>query len=112
MPPHSGQGASQALEDAAYLAYLLQKYQLNPCSDLKDVLTQFQRDRQPRVDEIIAEANRRGEKKRELSVFAMFMRRWGMRIAFYFMKEDWMDGWLGYKVPGIEDWTKRREGDH
>jgi 2-polyprenyl-6-methoxyphenol hydroxylase-like FAD-dependent oxidoreductase len=110
MPPHSGQGASQGLEDVAYLAYLLRQHQLNPSSDLKDVLTQFQRDRQSRVDEIIAEANRRGDQKRELSAFSMFMKKWGMRIAFYFMKENWMDGWFGYKAPGIEDWTKLREG--
>ncbi|KAG2155430.1 FAD/NAD(P)-binding domain-containing protein [Suillus clintonianus] len=105
MPPHSGQGASQGLEDAAYLAYLLQQHQLNPSSDLKDVLTQFQRDRQPRVNEIVTEANRRGDQKREISAFGMFMKKWGMRIVFYFMKESWMDGWFGYKVPGIEDWT-------
>jgi hypothetical protein len=110
MPPHSGQGASQGLEDAAYLAYLLRQHQLNPSSDLKDVLTQFQRYRQPRVDEIVAEANRRGDQKRELSAFGMFMKIWTMRIVFYFMKEDWMDGWFGYKVPGIGDWCKMREG--
>ncbi|OAX44848.1 FAD/NAD(P)-binding domain-containing protein [Rhizopogon vinicolor AM-OR11-026] len=109
MPPHSGQGASQALEDAAYLAYLLRQHQLNPSSDLNDVLAQFQRDRQQRVDEIVAEANRRGDQKRELGAFGMFMKKWGMRIVFYFMKEDWMDGWFGYKVPGIDDWIKIRE---
>ncbi|KAG0703101.1 FAD/NAD(P)-binding domain-containing protein [Suillus ampliporus] len=109
MPPHSGQGASQALEDAAYLAYLLRQHQLNPSSGLKDVLTQFQMDRQPRVNEIVVEANRRGDQKREISAFGMFMKKWGMRIVFYFMSESWMDGWFGYKVPGIEDWAKIRE---
>jgi len=110
MPPHSGQGASQGLEDAAYLAYLLRQHQLDPLSSLKDVLAQFQKDRQPRVDEIVTEAIRRGDQKREISAFGMFVKNWVMKIVLYFMKEDWMDGWFGYKVPGIEDWIKTREG--
>ncbi|KAI6045034.1 FAD/NAD(P)-binding domain-containing protein [Pisolithus marmoratus] len=109
MPPHSGQGASQALEDAAYLAHLLRQYfcQLpdSATADLHSVLDTFQKERQPRVDEIVDEANRRGDMKRETSRVGMFVRKWVMRVIFFFMTQRWMDRWFGYKVPGIQDWA-------
>ncbi|KAI5991590.1 FAD/NAD(P)-binding domain-containing protein [Pisolithus albus] len=113
MPPHSGQGASQALEDAAYLAHLLRQYlqHRDPATDLQSVLDTFQKVRQPRVDEIVDEANRRGDMKRETSRVGMFVRKRMMRIIFFFMTQRWMDRWFAYKVPGIEDWETPRPGE-
>lgn len=110
-PPHAGQGASQALEDAAYLSYLLRKMpslsgSRKPTSaELDAILSAFQKARQPRANKIIAEANKRGDNKRELSAIGYFVKRWVMKAVFMFMRESWMDDWFNYKVPGIEDWT-------
>lgn len=110
-PPHAGQGASQALEDAAYLSYLLRKLPSlsgsgSPTStELNSVLSAFQEARQPRANQIIAEANKRGNSKRELSAVGYFVKRWAMKLVLVFMKESWMDDWFGYKVPGIKDWS-------
>jgi len=116
MPPHSGQGASQALEDAAYLAYLIRQYldqrsnsvQGSAGTELHSSLDTFQKERQPRVDEIVDEANRRGDNKRETSQIGMFVRKWMMKILFLFMSQKWMDRWFAYKVPGIDDWAGLR----
>ncbi|KAH7924021.1 FAD/NAD(P)-binding domain-containing protein [Leucogyrophana mollusca] len=114
MPPHSGQGASQALEDAAHLGHLLRQYmsssgeQEASLSDIRSVLSTFQKAREGRVGGIIAEANRRGDQKRDMSAFGMFMKKWGMKLVFAFMRESWMDGWFGYQVPGIDEWEKSR----
>ncbi|KAF8446163.1 FAD/NAD(P)-binding domain-containing protein [Boletus edulis BED1] len=109
MPPHSGQGASQALEDAGYLAYLLRAQIESAVSGTKELdwtplLAQFQMDRQPRVNEIVDEANRRGSMKKDQSVLGYMMKKWIMWIMFMFMRESWGDGWFGYKVPGIDEW--------
>ncbi|KAG9314562.1 FAD/NAD(P)-binding domain-containing protein [Chiua virens] len=112
MPPHSGQGASQALEDAGYLAYLLRK-QLESAApsvpgantlDWTSTLATFLKNRQPRVQRIVDEANRRGGQKKEHSVVGHFIKTWIMRILFFFMSESSGDDWFGYKVPGIDEW--------
>ncbi|KAG1716333.1 hypothetical protein ID866_817 [Astraeus odoratus] len=114
MPPHSGQGASQALEDAAYLAYLLRLYLdkdknvSQTSTELQSVLATFQKERQPRVDGIVDEANKRGDMKRETSRFGMFIRKWVMKMVFFFMTQKWMDTWFAYKVPGIDEWAVLR----
>ncbi|KAG1755047.1 uncharacterized protein EDB91DRAFT_1242253 [Suillus paluster] len=107
MPPHSCQGASQGLEYAAYLAYLLRQHQLNPSSDLKDVLTQLQRDRQPRVNDIAAEANCRGDQKWEISAFGMFVKKWGMRVVL--LREGELDGWMVWVQSA---WNRRLGQDY
>ncbi|KAL4069466.1 FAD/NAD(P)-binding domain-containing protein [Scleroderma citrinum] len=116
MPPHSGQGASQALEDAAYLAYLIRQHldqhsnstRGSTATVLHSLLDTFQKERQPRVDDIVDEANRRGDTKRETSQIGMFIRKWMMKILILFMSQKWMDGWFGYKVPGIDEWSALR----
>lgn len=112
MSPHSGQGASQALEDAAYLAYLVRRQIENTPSsvsgpkewDWTSMLAKFQTDRQDRVNEISDEANRRSNQRREHSAFGYLMKRWIMWIMYKFMRESWGDSWYGYKVPGIDEW--------
>ncbi|KAF9229544.1 FAD/NAD(P)-binding domain-containing protein [Gyrodon lividus] len=116
MPPHSGQGVSQSLEDAGYLAYLLRQYLAKTSysaqgfnvADLTSTLATFQAGRQPRVNEIVDEANRRGSQKKEHSAIGEFTKKWTMKIVFFFMQESWTDGWFGYKVPGIDEWAVMR----
>jgi len=109
MPPHSGQGASQALEDAGYLAYLLRKEIESTVSgsnelDWTSMLARFQMDRQPRVNEMVDEANRRGSMKKDQSAVGYLMKTWMMWIMLLFVRESWGDGWFGYKVPGMDEW--------
>jgi len=109
MPPHSGQGASQALEDAGYLAYLLRRQIKGAASETNELdwasmLASFQTDRQPRVDEIVDEANRRGSMKKDLSVVRYLVNKWMMWVVLLIMRESWGDGWFGYKVPEIDEW--------
>jgi 2-polyprenyl-6-methoxyphenol hydroxylase-like FAD-dependent oxidoreductase len=110
-PPHGGQGASQSLEDAAYLSHLLRqllssKSDAPTTDELSSVFSQFQDGRQPRVNAIIAGGKRLGDGKRELSPIGMFFKKWGMKIYFtFFMKENWLDAWFAYEVPGIEGWS-------
>ncbi|KAH7914481.1 FAD/NAD(P)-binding domain-containing protein [Hygrophoropsis aurantiaca] len=116
MPPHSGQGASQAMEDAAYLGYLIRQC-MSPSKDpgapnipdVKSALSALQKAREDRVGHIVAEANRRGDGKRDISAFGMFIKKWSMKLIFAFMSESWMDGWFGYQVPGIGEWEKLRK---
>ncbi|KAF9243900.1 FAD/NAD(P)-binding domain-containing protein [Melanogaster broomeanus] len=119
MPPYSGQGASQSLEDAGHLAYLLRQYLEKRSSaaqglnveELTSTLATFQAARQPRVDAIVEEANRRGSQKKEHSAFGQFMRKWIMKIVFFFMQEGSVDGWFGYKVPGMDEWAALRASE-
>lgn len=111
-PPHSGQGASQALEDAGYLATLIRQLLVQnkastPTSDqLRDVFTIFQEGRQDRVAMIIQEANRRGNAKKDRSALSMFFKKWVMKAFFtLFMSERMMDHWFGYEVPGLKEWA-------
>ncbi|KAF8559303.1 FAD/NAD(P)-binding domain-containing protein [Imleria badia] len=109
MPPHSGQGASQALEDAGYLAYLLRRQIESAVSETNEMdwtsaLARFRVDRQPRVNEIVDEANRRGSQKKDQSALVYLVKKWMMWIVFLFMRESWGDSWFGYKVPGIDGW--------
>jgi 2-polyprenyl-6-methoxyphenol hydroxylase-like FAD-dependent oxidoreductase len=60
--PHAGQGASIALEDALRLTILIQQEQ-----DLRFVFQNFENERRPRVERILALARRNGNQKREFS---------------------------------------------
>jgi 2-polyprenyl-6-methoxyphenol hydroxylase-like FAD-dependent oxidoreductase len=110
-PPHAGQGASQALEDAAYLSHILRQLLADSKTgptiyELRSVLSAFQEARQPRVKEIIAQGNRIGDGKRDLAAIVMFIKKWFMKIFITFlMKESWLDVWFGYEVPGITEWA-------
>ncbi|EIW85438.1 FAD/NAD(P)-binding domain-containing protein [Coniophora puteana RWD-64-598 SS2] len=113
MPPHSGQGASQALEDAAYFANLLRDFLekgQRGGEELKAVLAAFQTGRQPRVNMILDEANKRGDNKRDIGAVKMFLMRWTARFFFMFASDSWFDTWFGYEVPGIDKWAELRQG--
>jgi 2-polyprenyl-6-methoxyphenol hydroxylase-like FAD-dependent oxidoreductase len=60
--PHAGQGASIALEDALRLAVLMRQQQ-----DLRSAFKDFESERRPRVERVVALARRNGNQKREFS---------------------------------------------
>jgi 2-polyprenyl-6-methoxyphenol hydroxylase-like FAD-dependent oxidoreductase len=60
--PHAGQGASLALEDAMRLGRQLQRGQ-----ELAAAFENFERERRPRTERIVALARRNGNNKREFS---------------------------------------------
>lgn len=91
--PNSGQGASLALEDAIYLANLLRQ-----SADYEQVFEQFEQDRKPRVEKIVAEGRRRGEDKHEVTPFQATVREFMMAIfirLFGKVGQNWL---YGYKV--------------
>jgi len=75
--PNSGQGASMALEDAMYLAKLLR----DAGRDYEKVFLQFEKDRKPRVEKIVAEGRRRGVGKKPIGPLQAKIRN--MMMAFF-----------------------------
>jgi 2-polyprenyl-6-methoxyphenol hydroxylase-like FAD-dependent oxidoreductase len=65
--PHSGQGASMALEDAIFLAKLLRD---SSGSSLEKVFIRFEQQRCPRTDKVIALGRRNAQRKEKMSTFA------------------------------------------
>jgi 2-polyprenyl-6-methoxyphenol hydroxylase-like FAD-dependent oxidoreductase len=87
--PNAGQGASMALEDAMVLAKLLR----DSCGDHEHVFTQFETDRKPRVEKIVAEGRRRGVDKQIISPFQSRIREIMMMIFINLFGESGQD-WL------------------
>ncbi len=58
--PHSGQGASMALEDAMFLGKLLRESNGTP---LEEVFSNFEQQRRPRTDKVIALGRRNARAK-------------------------------------------------
>jgi 2-polyprenyl-6-methoxyphenol hydroxylase-like FAD-dependent oxidoreductase len=93
--PHSGQGASMALEDAMFLAKLLRESQGGP---LDLVFGEFERQRRPRTDKVIAMGRRNGRSKELMSPTEFWIQQQMIRIFVPLIsvkKQDWL---LGYKV--------------
>jgi 2-polyprenyl-6-methoxyphenol hydroxylase-like FAD-dependent oxidoreductase len=67
--PHAGQGASLALEDAMRLGRQLQRGQ-----ELRAAFENFERERRPRTERIVALARRNGNNKREFSAAGAWFR--------------------------------------
>ncbi len=87
--PNAGQGASMALEDAMYLAKLLR----DSGDDYEHVFAQFETDRNPRVEKIVAEGRRRGVDKQIISPFQSKIREIMMMIFINLFGESGQD-WL------------------
>ena len=93
--PHSGQGASMALEDAQFLAKLLRG------SDrvaLDKVFAQFERERRSRTDRVIALGRRNAQRKETMSPIAYWLQQQMIRVFVPLTsvkKQDWL---LGYRV--------------
>ena len=93
--PHSGQGASMALEDAQYLAKLLRE---SSGDHLEKVFATFEQQRRPRTDKVIALGRRNGQRKEKMPYFAYWIQQQMIRIFVPLTsakKQDWL---LGYKV--------------
>jgi 2-polyprenyl-6-methoxyphenol hydroxylase-like FAD-dependent oxidoreductase len=67
--PHAGQGASLALEDAMRLGKLMQRDQ-----ELGLIFRNFEAERRPRAEKIVALARRNGNSKREFSATGAWLR--------------------------------------
>jgi len=67
--PHAGQGASLALEDAMRLGTLMQQDQ-----ELGLIFQNFEAERRPRAEKIVALARRNGNSKREFSATGAWLR--------------------------------------
>jgi 2-polyprenyl-6-methoxyphenol hydroxylase-like FAD-dependent oxidoreductase len=67
--PHAGQGASLALEDAMRLGRLMQQGQ-----ELDVTYENFESERRPRVERIVAFARRNGNQKRDFSPLGAWLR--------------------------------------
>jgi 2-polyprenyl-6-methoxyphenol hydroxylase-like FAD-dependent oxidoreductase len=93
--PHSGQGASMALEDAIFLAQLLREAN---GTALEKVFATFEQQRRPRTDKVIALGRRNAQRKEALSPIAYWIQQQMIRLFVPLTqgrKQDWL---LAYKV--------------
>jgi 2-polyprenyl-6-methoxyphenol hydroxylase-like FAD-dependent oxidoreductase len=88
--PHAGQGASLALEDALRLTIQLQQDR-----EIGIAFQNFESERRPRVERIVALARRNGNQKREFSRAGAWVRDRMMKLLIRLgsRSNDWM---LGY----------------
>ena len=95
MPPHSGQGLSMALEDALHLVSAI-----NTHTNLDDAFTAYEHTRKPRVDKIVANANRQGQSKLDKSWAWDAISTIFARLFFRFIFRDhWLDETLDPPLP-------------
>jgi 2-polyprenyl-6-methoxyphenol hydroxylase-like FAD-dependent oxidoreductase len=85
--PHAGQGASLALEDAMRLARLMQGGH-----ELSVVFENFERERRPRAERVVAFARRNGNQKREFSATGAWIRDRLLKLLIPVTArwQDWM----------------------
>ncbi|PSL44833.1 2-polyprenyl-6-methoxyphenol hydroxylase-like FAD-dependent oxidoreductase [Chitinophaga niastensis] len=94
--PNAGQGASMALEDAMYLAKLLR----DNAGNYKAAFLQFEKDRKPRVEKIVAEGRKRSADKEALSPLKAKIRNIMMSIFLTLFGIKGLDWLYKYKI----DW--------
>lgn len=93
--PHSGQGASMALEDAMLLAKLLREANGRA---LARVFAEFEQQRRPRTDKVIALGRRNAQRKAAMSPLAYWIQQQMIRLFVplsHVRKQDWL---FSYKV--------------
>jgi 2-polyprenyl-6-methoxyphenol hydroxylase-like FAD-dependent oxidoreductase len=85
--PHAGQGASLALEDAMRLARLLQDEQ-----EIEVTFENFESERRPRAERVVALARRNGNQKREFSATGAWIRDRMLKVLLPVTAKgmDWM----------------------
>ena len=91
--PNSGQGASLALEDAMLLAN-----RLHHSPDYETAFADYECERKPRVETIVAEGRRLGQDKKVVTPFQQAVREFMMKIfinLFGTRGQKWL---FGYKV--------------
>lgn len=95
--PSSGQGASLALEDAAFLAICLRDIP-NPA----EALARFEAVRRPRAERIVAEGRRRGTYKAPRTRLQMQLRDALMPFVLRFFATERALAWIhDYRVPQL-----------
>jgi FAD binding domain len=105
MPPDSGQGVSCAVEDAMTIALLSEALftgkDAKTTTDedkLKKLCDLYTKLRKPRCEYIVAEARKRGDMKREMSVVEQTIRNVVMWAMCKVMPESTMDAFYSYDV--------------
>jgi 2-polyprenyl-6-methoxyphenol hydroxylase-like FAD-dependent oxidoreductase len=93
--PHAGQGASIALEDAYRLACALQNE-----AEIGVAFRNFESERRPRAERIVALARRNGNQKREFSVAGAWIRDRMIKVMMPFTARSW-DWIYGYDVRAV-----------
>ncbi|WP_439484347.1 FAD-dependent monooxygenase [Cyclobacterium plantarum] len=94
--PHTGQGASLALEDAAILSRCLEKY-----TDHNQAFKVFQGLRQERVQKIISQARKVGKTKTKPNPVGNFFRDFFLK-KFIHLEQKKMDWVYGFKPESLE----------
>ena len=93
--PSSGQGASLALEDAAFLATCLRDFGVPGMA-----LAHFESHRRPRAERIVAEGRKRGAYKAPRSRIALHLRDAVMPLVFRYLATDRSLAWIhDYRLP-------------
>jgi 2-polyprenyl-6-methoxyphenol hydroxylase-like FAD-dependent oxidoreductase len=93
--PHAGQGASIALEDAYRLACALRD---EPETGI--AFQNFESERRPRAEQIVALARRNGNQKREFSPTGAWIRDRMIKVMMPFTARSW-DWIYGYDVSAV-----------
>ena len=93
--PHSGQGASMALEDAMFLAKLLREANGTALARVFEI---FEEQRRPRTDKVIALGRRNGQRKANLSPTAYWIQQQMIRLFVPLMQGRRSDWLLSYKI--------------
>ena len=102
--PHAGQGASIALEDALRLSILLQQEQ-----DLGVAFQNFESERRPRVERIVALARRNGNQKREFSRAGAWIRDRLLKILIPLSSNDWLFDYNARSVTPRPETSNQRD---
>ncbi len=92
--PHSGQGASMALEDAQMLAFLLRDGFENP----GEVFRKFEQLRRPRTDKVIAMGRRNAQRKEAIPRAAYWIQQQVLRVVIPLAFGRAQDRLLRYRV--------------
>jgi 2-polyprenyl-6-methoxyphenol hydroxylase-like FAD-dependent oxidoreductase len=97
--PSAGQGASMALDDATYLA----KMQRDTAGNHERAFKEFERERKPRVERVVAEGRRRSREKKSVSPFESALRNRMLAIFFNLFGERSQDWLYKYRI----EWEER-----
>ena len=103
MQPSSGQGVSQALEDAQVLAILLAHGvgKAQRSEGITSALTDFEKLRRPRAQKCVDRGNQGGDRKRKMSKIEEYMMYGFVWIMGHWPKDTWSE-YLYKNVPGEE----------
>ncbi|RUP47434.1 hypothetical protein BC936DRAFT_145737 [Jimgerdemannia flammicorona] len=95
--PHSGQGVSLALEDAAVLGKCLRE----AGTEVRAAFVAYENARKARVTMVVEEGRRRGQAKKEMGFIACWIRDIVMMVMAWWLTDSALDEWFGYTVDGI-----------